>query len=361
MASVSSVVYLIRDNLFMQHVDCLIIGGGIAGTTLAWQLRWRGLSVLVVDRGEPATASRIAAGLVTPLTGKRLAVSERFAELWPMAEQFYRRVEQKTSQSLLATEPALRLLMNDAERDAWQNRRDQPGVSKLARDATPAELGPWQGRYPGVLFSEAAKLNVPAYLSASREVFASKGCYQQSVLTVGDLSEVDDVFQWEVGGVTAQSVALCRGVGASEWESLPLEAAKGEILTIRVRGIAIDRVVHGAGIWIAPLGDSLLRVGATFDRDNLNTQPTTAGRQWLIERVQQLVSGPIEVVEQTAAIRPIVAGRRPVAKWLTDRPNVAVLNGLGAKGVLWAPWLANELAIELSANHQATQARRASE
>ncbi len=37
----------------------LIIGQGLAGTALAWHLRWRGFRVLVLDRGNAITSSRI--------------------------------------------------------------------------------------------------------------------------------------------------------------------------------------------------------------------------------------------------------------------------------------------------------------
>ena len=69
----------------------LIIGGGLAGTTLAWRLHERGLPFLIVDRDEPGTSSKIAAGLVTPLTGMRMNLSWRYDILHPEAVAFYRR------------------------------------------------------------------------------------------------------------------------------------------------------------------------------------------------------------------------------------------------------------------------------
>ncbi|MFG0333660.1 MAG: FAD-dependent oxidoreductase, partial [Maioricimonas sp. JB049] len=77
-------------------VDDIIAGQGLAGTTLAWTLRERGRRVVVIDPGEPITSSRIAAGLMTPVTGQRLVPTWRLGELLPVACDFYRQVEAAT-------------------------------------------------------------------------------------------------------------------------------------------------------------------------------------------------------------------------------------------------------------------------
>ena len=51
-------------------VDYLIIGQGLAGSLLAWELIQRRCSVVVVDNGNE-NASQIAAGLINPITGMR--------------------------------------------------------------------------------------------------------------------------------------------------------------------------------------------------------------------------------------------------------------------------------------------------
>ena len=90
-------------------LDTVIVGQGLAGTALAWQLLWRGRSVAVIDDPAPNSASRIAAGLLTPITGQRLVPSWRFGEFWPQALQFYRRVEQETGQQFFHQIPMVRL------------------------------------------------------------------------------------------------------------------------------------------------------------------------------------------------------------------------------------------------------------
>jgi len=51
-------------------VDFLIVGQGLAGSLMAWELMQRGKTVLIVDNGLE-NASRVAAGLINPVTGMR--------------------------------------------------------------------------------------------------------------------------------------------------------------------------------------------------------------------------------------------------------------------------------------------------
>src|SRR5262245_56991254 len=105
----------------MNRVDFVIVGQGLAGMTLAWQLRRRGQHVLVIDR-EGGGSSRIAAGLITPVTGKRLARSWRWDELFPAAVAFYRSLEVETGEAFFHQRPALRLFADEAERDEFDRR-----------------------------------------------------------------------------------------------------------------------------------------------------------------------------------------------------------------------------------------------
>ena len=76
----------------MTDVDFMIVGQGLAGTCLAWELRALGASFVVIDREAAVTSSRIAAVLMTPVTGQRLVKTWRWAELRAAAWEFYRRI-----------------------------------------------------------------------------------------------------------------------------------------------------------------------------------------------------------------------------------------------------------------------------
>ena len=68
------------------QVDFLIVGQGLAGSLLAKELRRRGRSVHVVDDGWKSASSQVAAGLMTPLTGRRFTLTKDYPALFASAQ-----------------------------------------------------------------------------------------------------------------------------------------------------------------------------------------------------------------------------------------------------------------------------------
>ena len=159
----------------MDRVDVIVIGQGLAGTTLAWHLRRRAFRVLVVDREEASSSSRIAAGLITPVTGKRLARSWRWDELFPAAVAFYRSVEEATGATFFHQRPSVRLFADEAERDEF-HRRAAGILAGLVRETKINEEW-FAAPFGGFEMPHAARLDVPQYLDASREVFRKHNAY----------------------------------------------------------------------------------------------------------------------------------------------------------------------------------------
>jgi glycine/D-amino acid oxidase-like deaminating enzyme len=332
----------------MMRPDYVVVGQGLAGTALAWQLRRRGRSVLVLDREKGASASRVAAGLVTPVTGKRLAKSWRWDELYPAAVAFYRAVEAETGAAVFHPNPALRLFASAAERDEFDRRAGALGELVRPAGATPEALA---APFGGFEMPAAARLDVPRYLGVSREHFRRHGAYRAAdVDPASDIALTPDGVRLPRLGVEAGCLVFCRGFApaADPWfGAVRFHAAKGEVLTLRIPGLAEERVVH-RGVWLAPVGGDLFRCGATYTWDPLDAEPTAAGRAEIEGRVRAFLRPPFEVVGHDAAVRPVVdagfpaLGRHPVF------PQLAYFNGLGSKGALLAPFFADQLAAALT-------------
>jgi glycine oxidase len=319
----------------MPSAEFVIVGQGLAGTALAWALLRRGRSVRVLDRERGNSASRIAAGLITPVTGKRLAKSWRWYELFPTAVAFYRAIETETSASFFHQKPSLRIFGDEAERDEYHRRETnilrglvQP-VPHINSEWFAAPLG-------GFEMPSAARLDVPRYLDASREYFRARGTYLTGEVT--SLESLD-----------AQTVIFCRGFSpdADPWfGGIKFNAAKGEILTVRIPGLAEERVVH-RGLWLVPAGESCFHVGATHTWEPLDAIPTTKGRTEIETKLRTFLKLPYKVIDHRAAVRPVIDAGFPVLGRHPTNPRVAYFNGLGAKGSLLSPFFANQLAAHL--------------
>src|SRR5438128_8191573 len=71
------------------QVDYLIIGQGICGTFLSHFLAQENKSFIVIDRNESITPSKVSAGIINPVTGRRMVKVWMAEELIAFAKQAY--------------------------------------------------------------------------------------------------------------------------------------------------------------------------------------------------------------------------------------------------------------------------------
>jgi glycine/D-amino acid oxidase-like deaminating enzyme len=132
----------------------------------------------------------------------------------------------------------------------------------------------------------------------------------------------------------------------------PLALAKGQSLTIAVEQFPADLAVVRK-IFFLPLehgrNEAILRIGATWEWDDLTPTPTAEGRERLETLVRRICPHPFRVLDQSAGVRPITKDKKPLVGTLPGRRHLAVLNGLGSKGSLLAPYFAQRLLRHLEA------------
>ena len=320
--------------------DVIIVGQGLAGTTLAWHLREAGKQVLVIDACEPVTSSKIAAGLITPITGRRLALSPRYDHFLAAARAFYTGVEKRTGQKFFHDRVALRLFRSEAERRNWPERSRRPDYKAHLLNPQPAPLlGPELAEAgAGGFAMHAAQLDVAAYLEASRAVLA----WQPMVLDW----RRDVTFGAEgvaVGGLKARLVVSCEGHAAARnpfFSRVQFNAAKGDILTVRFHRRVPARSLH-RGIWVAPTTQpDVFSVGATYDRARLDQEPDPCGRSEIERKLKSFLRVPYTVLDHRAAVRPILSDGRVLVGLHPQQQRLGYFNGLASKGSLQAPYYA---------------------
>jgi len=322
----------------------LIIGQGLAGTALAWRLWERGVPFLVVDRAEAVTSSKIAAGLVTPVTGMRLKVSWRYEVFYPEAAHFYRRCDQRLKQRFFFPRGFVRLLKDDLERTKWQKRLQEPDLRPFLHSRVPT-LDPevFTGPHEGFQQRHAAWLDTASYLEASRCFFQNHDSWTQADVLPADVQD-------DHKGATWNAQRFSHVIWAQGWQAahhplidwVPFQSALGTILTARADLKGEQRIIN-RGCWLIPRQDGTLRAGSTYEwqfKDSTASPTLIAG---LEKSLRSLVSTPLEVTHVQSAVRPIIKGRQAMLGTHPTHPRVAFFNGLGSKGSLRAPWLARHL------------------
>ena len=74
------------------ETEYLIIGQGISGTFLSYYLKKENKSFLVIDNNYSNSPSKIAAGIINPVTGRRLVTVWMVDEVLPFAWKAYQEI-----------------------------------------------------------------------------------------------------------------------------------------------------------------------------------------------------------------------------------------------------------------------------
>ena len=331
-------------------IDYLIIGQGLAGSLLAWELMQRGYTVVIVDNGRE-NASQVAAGLINPVTGMRLVKSADVNRLLPAAKQCYAQLADVFQQAFYIQKPMLRLFRSDQELTHGLKRRADPEYQDYLGEVTLPDqtinttpFGFLQQKQTGYLLTRPL-------LSCLKDFFIESRCYRLTAVDYRDI-QLQPTLRWQ--DIVPKQIIFCEGYQATRnpWFSwLPFQPVKGEILTLQHQSPLADNILN-FGDWLIPLDSRHIRVGATFDRDNLNTKPTERGKNALLNALKPI---PVDLAQATlinhqAHIRPCTLDKHPFLGRHPQHPQLAIFNGFGAKGSLQIPWYSQHFADALLIN-----------
>lgn len=332
--------------------DYLIVGGGIAGIFLARRLGQRQKSVLIVDSPTAQGSSRAAAWMINPITGMRFSASWRVEEMLPYAQTFYRTLEKESGLLLLHEHEILLFLQNEEEQKRWQKKKGDPLLQRYSQEFQSSGLNKgveefFRGinTHGGLMVKGGGRVDLSPWLDQFRVLPPEEVQWLDEEFLPNELSLEADGVRWKNNNF--KKVIFCQGYRSLPWfDWLPWKAAKGEILTVRIPDYQRKEIIK-KGIFLMPLRDDLFRVGSTYTWEDLNSNPTAEGRDYLTETLKNLIRLPFEVVDHRAGVRPIIHGNKPVLGLHPRYPQIGIFNGLASKGALVAPWLSEHLAQHL--------------
>lgn len=304
--------------------DVLIVGQGLAGTLLAWELERAGIAFAIADGGHASAATTAAAGIVNPITGRRLVKSWRVDELLPEARRAYLELEAALGVRLWHEVRVRRIFADETERRIF------------AAKTASGELAPFAdaAHDQGFWIAPAARVDVHALLAAARRRWA-----------VREL-EADVSAEIERHALTIDCTGLA-GARSGRFAFVPWEFSKGEIVELAVDGLAPDEIVNRRH-WIVPVAPGRAWVGATHEPGICDAAPSAGARATLRASARELLGRESLLVGQRAGVRVNLPDRRPVVGRHPHEPRLGLINGLGAKGVQLAPWLARNWAEHLA-------------
>lgn len=305
----------------------LIVGQGLAGTLLAAELERGGGEFELADAGHEFAASRIAAGIINPITGQRFVKSWRFDQFLPVARATYLALERACGVRIWRDMRVRRLFRSDRERMVVAEKQARNDFVPYVNDVD----------HEGFWTERAAHVDTAALIAAAREHWRKAGRLRCERVEIRDELERYD------------RVIDCRGVGATFGDnraSVPWEFSKGECLVISTEGLAENEILN-RGHWVLPLSRTRARVGSTHEPGSRDGECTASGRAVLERGTAELIQRAFSVVAHEAGARVYVPDRHPVIGWISSDQRLGIFNGLGAKGALYGPGMAKAWAAQL--------------
>lgn len=337
----------------MSHfdIDTLIIGQGLAGSLLAWELAHRGERILVIDDEYASASSTAAAGLINPVTGQRIVKTVGVDDYLPVARKHYLAMEEMLGRELLFEFPMWRLVRNDKERQVWHKRKqDSDYDNYLGEWLESDELQPpFVAPLGGFEQRNTGYLDTCALLEGVREYLLETGRYRPQRIAYEELTLEEESVSFD--GISCGRAIFCEGYKAmhNPWfDWLPFTPAKGEILSLQFAQ-SLPRVMINAGRWLMPRADGQYRLGATYEHQQLDETPTETAKRSLLNALPDILCEPQSYVltGHQAGVRPATTDRQPFIGLHPKWPQLGIFNGFGSKGSLLIPWHAETFADAL--------------
>ena len=326
----------------------IVVGGGLSGTLVAWELEKRDVEYEVWDApkskaaqdshepSEPKSsnqASRVAAGMFNPVSFKRIVEVWNARDHMEVMRETYQQMELflKMPGKILHHSPIMRIFPSAQYKKLWKKRvQESHAVSQFIEPASDENLKDVIAPHGFGIVPEAGWVDLPLLLDSFRSFLESKGRFKEKTYHASCKEKHP-----------SSKFIDCRGVGASEelaCHNLKIQSDHGEVLTltsnINTKNRCLNRVK-----WLLPRGNNTYKLGSTYKWNVAKSLPSAEGREELLSSIQPVLSPEIfdrfEITHHETGFRPASKDRRPYAGKISE--NTYILNGLGTRGVLIGP------------------------
>lgn len=327
----------------MQQRKFLIIGQGIAGTLLSYVFYKNNVPHKVLDNNHKSSATKAAAGIVNPITGRRFVKSWMIEELLPSVESIYSELEDLLNLKLITRTSILRSLDSISQEKTWFESVSRPGYEPFFANPDPEAYGTLvQAAFAYGQITQAYRIDIAALISSYQSFLMDKGLLIQNSWHHKEVNYNQNVH--EIDNVNYTDLIFCEGAQVLKnplFKELPWEPVKGESFRLEL-DTSVPKSILRDKIYLAPVSEREFWTGGGFDKKDLSSEPTQKFHAEWSSKLDKLLKVKFRIVNHLAGIRPSVFGRRPIIGTHSVHPNVHIFNGLGTKGTSLGPFFINQ-------------------
>ncbi|GAC1420489.1 MAG: FAD-dependent oxidoreductase [Flavisolibacter sp.] len=329
-------------------VDYLIVGQGVCGTLLSWFLHEEGKSFRVIDDQKKNAASKIAAGIISPVTGRRYAYTWMIDEIMPFALVTYEKMGLYLNESFIFKKSIIDFFPSAQMRNAF--------IDRLHENDTYLHPYPEQNNFNPYFNYEfgcgqvdpAYIVHLPLLLSSWKKKLQAWQWMEEQTFDRNELKIRGEKIFYQ--HLEADKIIFCDGIAGIDnpWFGvLPYALNKGEALIIECPEFPHHHIFK-KGLLLAPMSEPHhFWVGSNYQWHFKDDQPSENFYNYANTILKSWIKSPYKIIAHYAGIRPATLERRPFVGVHPGMPQLALLNGMGTKGASLAPFFAYQLSQSL--------------
>jgi glycine oxidase len=340
--------------------DCLILGAGVIGLSIAYELSGHGLRVRVLDRQQAGTeASWAGAGILPPINPSSrprspqdalLALSMRLHAEWAG------RLREETG---IDTEYRrcggwhLELQQHEVGQVASAMSREQESAARVSlpelasREPALADACGNSTIRSADFAADEAQLRNPRHLAALGAACRRRGVrIEENVEATGFWSSAGQVVGAQTSAGPKYAGAFCIATGS--WTgrlaqtiglSVPIKPIRGQIVLLDRPKPSIKSIVNVGKRYLVPRLDGRVLVGSTMEDAGFDKRNTSEGVEGLLQFARGLIPAwrDAEVERAWAGLRPATPDELPYLGRVPIYTNLFVAAGHFREGITWSP------------------------
>lgn len=340
------------------HFDYIVVGAGLAGIAFAETCLNNNKSIFVFDN-HSQNSSKIAGGLYNPVILKRFSGLANAQEQLNELDMFYEKLENKLQSKIDYKTPILRKFFSIEEMNNWFAASDKDSLAPfLSLEIIKDQIAGIDAPFGFGEVLQTGYVNTAHLLEKYQEYLSIQNRFSNDIFDYNQLHTTDNVIRYK--NITANNIVFAEGFGIHanpHFNYLPLDGTKGELFIVKAPQLNLKLIIN-TSVFIVPLGNNLFKIGATYNWQDKTDQPTSGGKEELLNKIKEILICQFEIIDHFAGIRPTVRDRKPLLGTHPLNPKFHIINGLGTRGVMIGPWAAkilfnaieNQITIEKSIN-----------
>lgn len=343
----------------MKTADVVVVGGGLIGASIAFELAAEKLHVMLLDRQKPGLeASWAAAGMLSPgphLPGD-LPLVPLGRESFRLYPDFVANVEAASGKSATyARNGALEVFLpprSDAERDKLVAEYRKLGLA--AESVTVDTARQWEPSLNAAICAaawipEEATVDAPVLMNTVLLAAKRRGVDVRSDCPVTGLIRerercvgvIAGSEKFAAGCVIIAAGCFCREIAPCD-ETIaryaPTRPVRGQILALRCEDAGLQRVLRSGRGYLVPRPDGRIIVGSTLEEAGFEKRVTAGGIRQMLDAAIGMLPGlaAATLADSWAGLRPGTPDDLPILG-PTDLPGLLMATGHYRNGILLAP------------------------